>query len=112
MAPKPYDRWWEIYLATDLSLVHGEIAQLLEKAEESFFPEFSTIQAMLDRLRRTGSLPGLHGRQHSVAHGLIAAILGHPKESEEVFRRLVASSTVPGFTQNVREAAKNVGITV
>jgi hypothetical protein len=67
---------------------------------------------MLERLRKHGTLPGLHGRQGGVTHGLIAAILGHTTEAETVLRQEVASSTVPGFTYNIREAAKHVGIHV
>lgn len=108
----PRDRWWDITTSTNISEVETEVFELLQKAEEVFFSQFTSLEAMLDRLRTTGELPGLYGGQRPVVHGVIAAILGHTGEGERVLRELVANSTIPGFTHNVRKAAKNVGITI
>jgi hypothetical protein len=112
MLPAHRDHWWEISSSTDLSTVQSEVLDLLRVAESDFFIQFSSLETMLERLRKHGTLPGLHGRQGGVTHGLIAAILGHTTEAETVLRQEVASSTVPGFTYNIREAAKHVGIHV
>jgi hypothetical protein len=109
---KRRDHWWDITASTNISDVEIEVFGLLQKAEELFFPQFMSLEAMLDRLRTTGALPGLHGGQRAVVQGVLAAVLGHTKEAERVLRDLAASSTVPGFTRNVTEAAKNVGITI
>ena len=109
---KPRDHWWEVTGSTNISEVEAEVFELLQRAEAHFFPQFMSLETMLDRLRATGALPGLTGGQGAVVHGLIAAILGQTKEAERVLRDLAASSTAPGFTHNVREAAKNVGITI
>ncbi len=112
MLPAHRDHWWEISSSTDITTVKSEVLDLLRLAESDFFIQFSSLEAMLERLRQHGTLPGLHGRQGGVTHGLIAAILGHITEAETVLRQEVASSTVPGFTYNIREAAKHVGIHV
>jgi hypothetical protein len=112
MLPAHRDHWWEISSSTDITTVKSEVLDLLRLAVSDFFIQFSSLEAMLERLRQHGTLPGLHGRQGGVTHGLIAAILGHITEAETVLRQEVASSTVPGFTYNIREAAKHVGIHV
>ncbi len=110
MLPNPRDYWWEITADTDLAGIESEILDMLTVAEVDFFVHFQSLEDMLERLRSQGTLPGLHGRQGGVTHGLIAAILGHAVEAESVLRQEVSASTVPGFTYNVREAAKQVGI--
>jgi hypothetical protein len=112
LLPSPRDFWWEITTATDVSAVESEVFNLLKVAEADFFIQFRSLEDMLEKLRQHGTLPGLHGRQGGVVRGLIAAILGHTAEAESVLRQEVASSTVPGFTYNVREAAKHVGIRI
>ena len=112
MDSKPLDHWWEITANTNISEVEAEVFELLQKAEEDFFPQFTSLEVMIERLRTTGALPGVLGGHYAVVHGLIAAILGHTKEAEHVLRDLAASSTIPGFTLNVIEAAKDVGITI
>ena len=106
------DHWWKIASTTDLATVQSEVFDLLSVAEREFFNQFSSLESMLQRLRQHGTLPGLTGPQAGVTHGLIAAILGHTDEAEKILRQEVASSTVPGFTYNIREAAKQVGIKV
>lgn len=112
MSPSSRDHWWDVSSTTDLSIVQRDVFDLLSIAERDFFVQFRSLEDMLERLRLHGTLPGLHGRQGGVTRGLIAAILGYTAEAETVLRQEVASSTVPGFTYNIREAAKHVGIHV
>lgn len=112
MSPTARDHWWDVSSDTDISAIQRDVFDLLSIAERDFFVHFRSLEDMLERLRQHGTLPGLHGRQGGVTHGLIAAILGYTAEAETVLRQEVASSTVPGFTYNIREAAKHVGIHV
>ena len=112
MSQSARDHWWDVSATTDLSVVQRDVLDLLSIAERDFFVQFRSLEDMLERLRQQGTLPGLHGRQGGVARGLIAAVLGYTAEAETVLRQEVASSTVPGFTYNIREAAKHVGIHV
>jgi hypothetical protein len=66
MDSKPRDRWWKITASTNIPEVETEVFEMLEKAEEGFFPHFLSLEAMLDRLRTTGALPGLYGGQRAL----------------------------------------------
>jgi hypothetical protein len=74
------DHWWQVTESSNMEKLSLSVAATVVRVADTFFNRYASIEAMLDELRATGTLPGLTKHQAPVIHGIIAAIQNQPHE--------------------------------